>query len=500
VGTPTKPFPDRPLLRRHWKPWPIEGTLRDAVVIQGEVPADLTGTLFRIGPNPRYAPLGTMYNAWMGDGMMHAISISEGKVQYRNRWVRTPKFQAEDAAGSAVFDYVLPERFPILATGLEITRDNPASRGFAQGSCNTSLSLHDGYLLAWGEGQSTPTKIDPTNLDTIGFPDWTTALGDSLTPKVTEHGFGGGHPRVCPLTGEVLFYTIAVTEPFLTIHIFDPTLETLRSVAINSPYPSYIHDFMITDNHAVAVVSPITMSQDRVLAGEGLFGWEPELGTHVAVVPRAPGGAVQWFSCDENAYSLHPQNAYERDGQIIFDTPEFPIAPVPMAGLKPHTQFKGLESHLKRWRLDLATGTMRSDQLDDRHVELPRIDERFQGLDYRYGFNAYKRGDLDDFLFNSVIRYDMSDDSVAIHDFAEETSVCEPIFVPLSADAPEGVGYLMTLVYRPDEDRSVFVILDAQNLAAEPLATVAFPHRVPFSAHGCWAPDILTTAPSRTDG
>jgi carotenoid cleavage dioxygenase len=33
---------------------------------------------------------------------------------------------------------------------------------------------------------------------------------------------------------------------------------------------------------------------------------------------------------------------------------------------------------------------------------------------------------------------------------------------------------------------SDLVILDAQQVDAEPLAVVQLPHRVPFGIHGCW--------------
>ena len=38
-------------------------------------------------------------------------------------------------------------------------------------------------------------------------------------------------------------------------------------------------------------------------------------------------------------------------------------------------------------------------------------------------------------------------------------------------------------------DRSDLVILDAQDFAGEPVATVHLPQRVPFGFHGNWIPD-----------
>ena len=44
----------------------------------------------------RFKPRGE-YHLFAGDGMVHAFHIKDGKVDYRNRWVRTPAFEAERA-------------------------------------------------------------------------------------------------------------------------------------------------------------------------------------------------------------------------------------------------------------------------------------------------------------------------------------------------------------------------------------------------------------------
>ena len=72
-----------------------------ALPIKGELPRELAGTLFRNGPNPQFD---TPDSHWfVGDGMLHAFTLQDGKASYRNRWVRTPKFLAEHDAGRAIW-------------------------------------------------------------------------------------------------------------------------------------------------------------------------------------------------------------------------------------------------------------------------------------------------------------------------------------------------------------------------------------------------------------
>ena len=60
--------------------------------------------------------------------------------------------------------------------------------------------------------------------------------------------------------------------------------------------------------------------------------------------------------------------------------------------------------------------------------------------------------------------------------------------VRLSPEAEEGDGFILVLAYRDDEKRSDLLVLDAQNVEAEPLATIQVPTRIPFGFHGNWRP------------
>lgn len=91
--------PDGTLFYRCGNSTPIaaEYDLMD-LPVAGEMPRGLYGTLFRNGPNPQFDDGGESH--WfLGDGMVHAFTLAEGRASYRNRWVRTHKWRAENAAG-----------------------------------------------------------------------------------------------------------------------------------------------------------------------------------------------------------------------------------------------------------------------------------------------------------------------------------------------------------------------------------------------------------------
>ena len=88
----SKPFPtDEPFLQGYYAPLHMECDAPN-LPITGEWPKALNGSLYRNGPNPQFAPRGP-YHWFAGDGMLHAFHVADGRVVYRNRWVRTPKWQ-----------------------------------------------------------------------------------------------------------------------------------------------------------------------------------------------------------------------------------------------------------------------------------------------------------------------------------------------------------------------------------------------------------------------
>ena len=133
--------------------------------VSGELPRELNGTLYRNGPNPQFEAPGAHW--FVGDGMLHAFHLENGRASYRNRWVRTPKWQAEHDAGRALFGGFggkLPD------TPANVTQDG--------GVANTNIIFHAGRLLALEEGHL-PTEIEPRTLNRRAIATTRAAYGPS---------------------------------------------------------------------------------------------------------------------------------------------------------------------------------------------------------------------------------------------------------------------------------------------------------------------------------
>jgi carotenoid cleavage dioxygenase-like enzyme len=457
-----------PYLAGNFAPIASEDDFAD-LPLTGAVPNELAGTYYRTGPNPQFPPRDENYHWFAGDGMVHAFRVAEGKVSYRNRWVRTPKWELEHAAGQALFG----------TFGNPMTTD-PSAFGKDSGVANTNIVCHAGRLLALEEGHQ-PFEVDPRTLAPRGY----------IPYAGTANRFTA-HPKFDPETGEMVFFGYMTGEGFFTDNITYGVIDKIGRVSrldtFRAPFSSMVHDFFVTRNYVMFPVLPLTGNLERAMAGGPAFAWEPEKGSHVGLMRRDAGvDTIRWFTTDP-CYLFHPMNMWEDGDKIYADVMQYENAPLfPNADGSP-----GLpaSARLCRWTFDLSgeTNKIARTYIDDSAGEFPRFDERRAGLPYRHGYFAANSRNGTDVKFDAIAHIDFASGRKAIHSLPIGDAVGEPVFIPRSATAAEGDGFLVAVAYRAAENRSDFIVLDAQDVAAGPIATAVLPRRVPFGFHGNWAP------------
>ena len=432
--------------------------------VVGEIPAALRGAFYRNGPNPQFDPRGE-YHWFGGDGMIHGFFVDDGQVTYRNRYVRTPKYVAENAAGRALF-----------GTFGDPRSTDPSVMGQDSGVANTNILWHAGKLLALEEGHK-PFELDPMTLESKGYV-------DQYAGRVTAH------PKLDPETGEMVWFGYSVGDmPFtntVSYGVTDPTGTVVRRDNFEAPYSSMVHDFLVTKRHALFPILPLTGDLQRVMSGGPAYAWEPDKGAFVGVMARdASVDSIRWFEV-EACYVFHPMNAWEEGDLIHADVMEYPEAPLfPRVDGTP-TAAGG--ARLVRWTIDMAgaSNAIKRTPLDDMAGEFPRFDERHAGLAYRHGWFAGNTQRPGAVRFDSLAHVDLTTGKRRQFEFAAGDSPGEPIFIPRSATADEGDGWVIATVYRGATDTSDFVVFDAQDIPAGPIATAKLPRRVPFGFHGNW--------------
>jgi carotenoid cleavage dioxygenase len=386
----------------------------------------------------------------MGDGMIHGVHLEGGAARwYRNRWVRTRYL--EEGEEKVVF--VSPEG--------EV--DHTAAKA------NTNIVCHAGKLLALVES-SFPTEMS-RELETIGLHDFGGRLKTAMT----------AHPKLCPRTGEMHFFGYGFAPPFLTYHVADAKGQLTKSVEIPVPGSTMMHDFAITERHAIFMDLPVVFSSDRWMQGDMPYVWSDSYGARLGVMPRDGSVAdLRWFDI-EPCYVFHPMNAFAEGDRVVLD-----VARYPELWRDSASDFRTASLH--RFTLDLAAGSVKEEGLDERGIEFPRIDPRREGLAHRYGYGVRFAAGPNGPAIQALIQYDLASGASREHDFGPGRAPGEAVFVPASDGAAENEGWVMALVYDERRNGSDLVLLDATRFDKAPVATVRLPQRVPFGFHGNWVP------------
>jgi len=412
----------------YFVPVPDEITAHDLPVV-GTLPPQLTGVYLRNGPNPRP---GSTVPFFAGDGMVHGVRLEAGQARwYRNRFVKT--------------------------------RQDAGIRGGS--SSNTHVFAHAGHILSFVE-VALPIELD-RRLDTVGPVDFG-GVGTAFT----------AHGKVDPGTGELIAFGYQFASPHLTFYRIDRRGLVVERRVIDMSTPCFMHDFAMTERYAIFFDTPAVMVGDW--SGGLPFRWQEGRGTRIGVVAR-PGGAARWFDVPP-CQLTHTANAFECDGRIVVDGIRLDRFP-PDVAVPP--------TALYRWEIDLTRGVVTEGAMGDHPVEFPRVDERRNGRPYRFAYTVEFRAVGPAGLpGSSLLRcHDVETGRSVAKDFGVRYAPGEPVFVPKSADAAENDGWVLTLRYDRELDRSDLVVLDANEFDGEPVAVVQLPRRVPCGNHGSWVAD-----------
>ena len=441
----------------------------DQLRITGHLPAELRGSFVRNGPNPLFQPIGR-YHMFDGDGMLHGVTFDgTGRASYRNRWIRSKGLCAEVELGRAVYP------------GLGDVMNFPdaslvGDAGPVKNPANTHIIRHAGRYLALWEG-GLPTEVT-SSLETVGEYDFDGRLTGAMT----------AHPRIDPRTGEMFFFAYSVFEPVLRYYVVDADGTLVHRAKIELPAPVMMHDFVITEQHAVFLDSPIVFDVANMGTGP-MVSWRPENGTRIGVMPRrGTADEVRWFDID-TGHVQHFWNGWV-DGDRIefsgtrFEHPEFGIGGSdPSAG----SAVDNTPPYPARFWVDLAADKAGWEQTDDLGGDFARFNDEFAGVRSRFHYmSAVVATDRRLGDFDTIVRYDDATGERQVWNAGRSGHVGESVFAADPQGSAEDDGWLINAVYDDSTGGTDVCVLDAHDVAAGPIARVHLTHRMPFGFHANW--------------
>ncbi|UUQ67976.1 carotenoid oxygenase family protein [Pseudomonas fuscovaginae UPB0736] len=450
--------------------------------IEGSLPADIKGAFYQVSPDPQYPPMLGEDIFFNGDGLVSAFFFENGRVSLRRRYVKTDRLMAQRREGRSLNGIYRNVH----------TNDSKAAKNNT--TANTTVLMYNGVLLAMKE-DALPYAMDPITLETLGVHDF--------DAQIKAQTFTA-HPKVDPVTGNLLAFSYEAKgdgSPDLAYFELAPDGTLQHEIWFQAPYAAMVHDFAVTEHHVVFPLIPLTVDVERMQRGGQHFEWQPDLPQLFAIVPRRGSSSdVHWFKGPANGFQGHTLNAFEENGLIHVDMPVtsgnifyfFPQAD----GFVPSPET--LNSQMMRWSFDLSADSDEVEPfaLSEFRCEFPRCDDRFVGRPYEHGFviafdpekpyNA-ANGPMPFQFFNLLTHMNVRTGESESWFAGDSECFQEPIFVPRSADAPEGDGYVMALLNHITVHSTELVVLDSLNMAAGPIARIKLPLRMRMSLHGSWA-------------
>ena len=279
----------------------------------------------------------------------------------------------------------------------------------------------------------------------------------------------------------------------VAVYAIDRTGRVTWETWIKVPYVGMLHDFAVTQTHIAFLVIPMATDVAQMKRGGVHFAWNPNLPTWLGVMRRGGDGKdLRWFKGPERC-ATHVMGAFSDGERIYIDMDmglknQFPF--FPNTDGAPWDR-KAAEGHVTRLSVDLSKKHIDSYDMEilfPREIGiLPRQDDRFHTLPYRYGFmpTIDVSKPVDERLANAPTRpvncytkFDVQTRQTSTFYVGNASSLQECCFVPRSARAPEGDGYLIGLANVLLEGRSNLVVVDTQHMADGAVATVKLPFRL----------------------
>eukprot|EP01048_Picozoa_sp_COSAG05_P016988 COSAG05_NODE_2262_length_3318_cov_4.455421_2_plen_475_part_00 len=380
-----------------------EHTIDKLTVVAGSIPAGLSGSFVRTGPNPRfpekYDP--RSYHFFVGDAMVHGVELGGGRATYRNRWVQTRGYRSALATG-----------------GDSVGQPVPAEFGKGNSGGNTAMLFHAGRLLALSEGTQGAWQLELPSLATAGF----FTFGDQL-----KHNFTA-HPKVCAESGELHLFGYGANE-----------VEPEHDAAAHIHYSAVSKDGVFQYKDVPVPFRKLIMAHDMALSRDHVVFFDmplwdmaapvkPEDGTRFGVLPRgAPAEAIKWFEAS-GCYGYHTANAWDEQGadggaclELIYCSSQ-----------RFHFQRSNADSlFLHRWRFDLSSGQVLADEdVCPIACEFPIVNPAVVGLRTRYIWANALVSEPSPLSSNAIFKFDVQTREWLMHELEGNRRASESFFVP----------------------------------------------------------------------
>ncbi len=438
--------------------------------IEGKLPRDLKGNLFRVCPGQKENFGVRMKHLFDGDAFLSRYDFRDGKVFLKAKFLETPQRLEELQTKQMLYNEYGTKK-------PEPTADYKRQYG-GKNQPSINVIRWDGRLLGLSEGGH-PTAIDPMNLSYQGNWDFYGTL-----PKDVSFT---AHPKFDPATGEGYTYGIKKGRD-LTLTVF--RMEKNGKLTQIGAFPQkdffMVHDVTMSENHLIFVIPPVKYDLPTLQSGKATTAdalrYASTQPTRILILRKDGTGAPVEIE-QPAAMVFHHGNAFERNGKLIFDsilTPDDSVLRT-LHSLANDKITAATPNNLTRFTVDLASGKLDSRAEFGSNHEYPRFDARLAGKDAKFLYTA--GAESHSFLESSAImRHNLQTGAVKKAAAEKHRIFGEPVFVPQAGKNSEENGWILAQGYDARRHESFLEIRDAATM--DFAARVWTGNYIPLGFHG----------------
>lgn len=441
--------------------------------IEGALPVDLRGTLYRNGP-ARF-DIGPRPHWFDGTGAITAVRFADGAAQGAVRLVHTPSNDTDATRATPRYGAFRQKAAPLQR--LRGLFGAPLIRNAA----NINVLPWQGRLFALYEA-TLPLEIDPLTLASIG---------ETRLDGVIPAGWNAHPRRVARHDTTYQFGLRFGARCYLDVFALPARGAARRLVSIPLPGVMEAHDFFATERHLVFVLPPLHCAPLALLRNGSFvesLRWHADAPTTIIVIPIAEPSA--WFRCEtEPFFFWHGVNAYEAEerGEIVLDLVRYPDFACTKRSLDAisdsHLPVPAAPNGLWRGRLDLARRCIAWEPRWQRPLEFPAVLPAQQGAVHESCVAAsVVTGGTAAAGYTHLANIDITRGDASFFDPGADCQVSEPTLVARAG----GGAYLLSLLQDRAAGASCLALWDAGHRESPPLARVWFDQLLPAPLHGCW--------------
>jgi all-trans-8'-apo-beta-carotenal 15,15'-oxygenase len=498
--------------------------------IEGYLPTDLVGTLYRVGPG-NFERNGVRYaHALDGDGFVAAFNFEgDGNVRYTGRFVETEYFRAEEEKDQILYRNVFGTQKKEWWNNIgNVNLKNVA---------NTNILQWGGRLLALWEG-GRPYELDPVTLETMDHPCVKDDTGDGKSewgpfenlgqPECSFRGItideGGeidtklnfgrsftAHPHVVvdkdsetkTLVGiKAALNPLKVSAQLEIIEYDEEWREKFRTPYSLPQAPSAPHDFSISKSYYCLIQNRLGLDNLPFLLGLKSPSQVLELSVKepsiLHLIPKNKGQEALQFELPPyfNLHNVPKAIEMDDDKLVLFsngwdlsDERYFPAdqEKTPFlgswGGRYPDFRFVP-PSHLFRTIVDLRNNVLISHEqvVPGLVMEFPTQDDDDNDRVY---FNVACTDNVS-LPGTGLGQLDLNNPE-AIQYWYAEPKIFTGEVEPVPKRNGEKGSWLLTMLYDYTNQRASLAILDSERFADGPICRIHLKHALAYALHGSFA-------------